>query len=346
MSTKWRMEDWFKRQSRMLLIGVCCAGLIVSMSACSFSSQSEEAELIELIQPPKISKKPEYKVAKSTIELKVNATGKLMSKRQESLHFLSNSGQIAEVLVEPGEKVSKGQLLAVIDTGNLENQIKRKEIEIRQAELNMTDKIRANTRTEVDDLNFELLKSEMEELKAQREASRLTAPFSGTLVSFNKKIGDAIKAYEPVGVLSDMSVLTVAAKFSASDLEKIAIGMEATVNINTAGTHAGKVARLPLSSESSGKDDSLDLYVLIELDPFPADVQAGTPLSVSVVTERKQDAVLIPPSALKKASGRNYVQVVDENGNKREVDVEVGLTTATEVEIVKGLEPGQRVIGQ
>ncbi|MFF2888577.1 efflux RND transporter periplasmic adaptor subunit [Paenibacillus sp. NPDC057967] len=346
MSTKWRMVDWARRHGRNMLLGVCCAGLIVSTSACSFSPQSEEAELIELIEPPNISKKPEYKVAKATIEIKVNATGKLLSKRQESLHFLSNSGQIAEVLVQPGDKVAAGQLIAVIDTGTLENQIKRKEIEIRQAELNMIEKIRANTHSEVDDLNFELLKSEMEELKAQRDASRLTAPFSGTLVSFNKKIGDAIKAYESVGVISDMSTLTVAVKFSASDLEKIALGMEASVNINTAGTHPGKVSRMPLASESGNKDESLDSYVLIELDQFPADVQAGTPLSASVVTERKQDAVLIPPSALKKVSGRNYVQVMDEDGNKREVDVEVGLTTATEIEILKGLEPGQRVIGQ
>ncbi|REK77685.1 efflux RND transporter periplasmic adaptor subunit [Paenibacillus paeoniae] len=346
MSTKWWMEGWVRRQSRTILLSVCCAGLIVSTAACSFSPQSEEAELIQLIEPPKISKKPEYKVAKATIEIKLNATGKLMSKRQESLHFLSNSGQIAEVLVQPGEKVTEGQLIAVIDTGTLENQIKRKEIEIRQAELNMIEKIRANTRTEVDELNFELIRSELEELKAQRDAARLTAPFSGTLVSFNKKIGDAIKAYETVGVLSDMSSLTVAVKFSASDLEKIAVGMEASVNINTAGSHPGKVSRMPLSTESGGKDDSLDSYVLIELDQFPEKVQAGTPLSASVVIERKQDAVLIPPSALKKASGRNYVQVVDKDGNKREVDVEVGLTTATEVEILKGLEPGQRVIGQ
>ncbi|WP_182914473.1 efflux RND transporter periplasmic adaptor subunit [Paenibacillus sp. 1011MAR3C5] len=346
MSTRWRMEDWIKRYGRNMLLGVCCAGLIVSTAACSFSPQSDEAELIELIEPPNISKKPEYKVAKATIEIKVNATGKLMSKRQESLHFLSNSGQIAEVLVQPGDTVAAGQLIAVIDTGTLDNQIKRKEIEIRQAELNMIEKIRTNTHSEVDDLNFELLKGEMEELKAQREASRLTASFSGTLVSFNKKIGDPIKAYESVGVISDMSTLTVAVKFSASDLEKIAIGMEASVNINTAGTHSGKVSRMPLSSESGNKEESLDSYVLIELDKFPADVQAGTPLSASVVTERKQDAVLIPPSALKKASGRNYVQVVDEDGSKREVDVEVGLTTATEVEILKGLESGQRVIGQ
>ncbi|RXZ80339.1 HlyD family efflux transporter periplasmic adaptor subunit [Paenibacillaceae bacterium] len=346
MSTKWLMEDWVRHRGRKMLLGLYCVGILVVTAACSFSPQSDEAELIELIEPPNISKKPEYKVVKATIERKVNATGKLMSKRQESLHFLSDSGQISQVLVEPGEKVAGGQVIAVIDIGNLENQIKRKKIEIRQAELNIIEKIKEHTRSEMDDLNFELLRSELEELTTQRDASRLTAPFDGTLVSFSKKTGDVIKAFESVGILSDMSRLIVAVRFSASDLEKIAVGMEASVSINTAGTHSGKVSRMPLANASGSNEDSLDEYVLIELDKFPADVQAGTPLSASVVTERKQDAVLIPPAALRKVSGRNYVQVVDADGNKSEVDVEVGLTTTTEVEIVKGLEPGQRVIGQ
>jgi hypothetical protein len=41
--------------------------------------------------------------------------------------------------------------------------------------------------------------------------------------------------------------------------------------------------------------------------------------------------------------GRSYVQIAD-GERKKEVDVEVGLTTPTEVEIVKGLEEGQQVI--
>jgi len=56
--------------------------------------------------------------------------------------------------------------------------------------------------------------------------------------------------------------------------------------------------------------------------------------------------VVIPPSALRTLSGRYYVQVVEADGTKREVDVEVGQQTATQVEIIKGLEPGQKVVGK
>lgn len=350
MSMKWLTANCNNRRRRPLGMMLAALSLAAAATGCSLAPQTEEAELIALIEPPQISKKPEYTVAQATIELKVSATGKLMSEKQENLHFISDNKRISEILVKPGEKVSKGQVIAVIETGNLDTQLKRKDIEVRQAELNLIEKLRDDERTaiqkELDQLNYEILVGELEELKAELAASQLKAPFVGTLISFNKKVGDTVKAYENVGVFADLTRLAVAAQFTASDLESIAPGMEAVVNINTAGSHTGKVSRLPLATTTTNGEDSLDLYMLIELDEFPPDVQANTPLSASVITERKEDAVLIPPAALRTVSGRNYVQVVDEEGNKREVDVEVGISTATEVEIVNGLTSGQKVIGK
>jgi macrolide-specific efflux system membrane fusion protein len=64
------------------------------------------------------------------------------------------------------------------------------------------------------------------------------------------------------------------------------------------------------------------------------------------VTNKKENATVIPSAALRTYAGRNYVQVVDPNGIKSEVDVEVGQQTSTLVEIIKGLSPGQKVVGK
>ncbi|MDQ6422386.1 efflux RND transporter periplasmic adaptor subunit [Paenibacillus sp. LHD-117] len=349
MFMKWPTADWVRRSGRPAIALACLTVMLVA-AGCSLAPESQGAELIELIEPPKLSKKPEFTVAKADIETKVSATGKLMSSAQEELRFGGESGQIAELKVEAGDTVKKGQVIAILATGTLETQLKRKNIEVRQAELSMIEKLRDDSRTptqkELDELNFELLVSERDELAAKLEASKLVAPFDGTIVSLAKEAGDMVNAYESVGQIADLTKLVVAVDFAASDLEKIAPGMEAKVQINTAGSFDGKVLRMPLSSGSSDQGESLDGYVLIELDEFPKEVKSGTPLSAAVVTERKKDVVLIPPAALRSASNRHYVQVVDAEGNKREVDVEVGLSTSTEVEIVKGLEPGQKVIGK
>lgn len=350
MFTIWPMAGSGSRRRKMMIALVCACAIMLAASGCSQAPDASEEELIRLIEPPKLSKKPEFTVARADIETKASATGKLLSSRREELKFGGESGQIAELAVEAGDSVKKGQLIARLATGALETQLKRKNIEVRQAELAMIEKLRDDARTpmqrELDELNFELLVSERDELGAKLDASELVAPFDGTIVSLSKEVGDVANAYETIGELADPSKLAVAAAFSASDLEDIAVGMEAQVQINTYGGFRGKVSRMPVGSASGGKGGELDSFVLIELEEFPGDAKSGTPLSAAVVTERKKDAVLIPPAALRTGSGRSYVQVVDGEGNRREVDVEVGLTTSTAVEILKGLEPGQKVVGR
>ncbi|MNY74706.1 multidrug efflux system subunit MdtA [compost metagenome] len=65
-----------------------------------------------------------------------------------------------------------------------------------------------------------------------------------------------------------------------------------------------------------------------------------------MIVQKKEKAVVIPAAALRTITGRNYVQVVDDKGAKREVDVEIGMQTSTDIEIVKGLTPGQKVVGR
>ncbi|MNC75032.1 macrolide transporter subunit MacA [compost metagenome] len=86
--------------------------------------------------------------------------------------------------------------------------------------------------------------------------------------------------------------------------------------------------------------------MIIELDKWPKDVERGRPLSVKIVTQRKENATLIPISALRSVGSRTYVQVIEDDGSKREVDVEVGLQDSTDLEILKGLTPGQKVVGR
>ena len=71
----------------------------------------------------------------------------------------------------------------------------------------------------------------------------------------------------------------------------------------------------------------------------------GTPLSINIITKRTENAIVIPPSTLRSIGSRTYVQVIDAEG-KREVDVEVGQQTSTKIEILKGLKPGQKVVGR
>jgi hypothetical protein len=74
-----------------------------------------------------------------------------------------------------------------------------------------------------------------------------------------------------------------------------------------------------------------------------ADVAIGASADLSITTERRPDTLVIPRSALRSYLGHEYVQVL-EGESRKEIDVEKGIETQTEVEILKGPKEGQKVI--
>jgi macrolide-specific efflux system membrane fusion protein len=371
MSMKWWTENLsttntnsVKRKNTRAIAIVLGLSLLMGASGCALLPDEMQEEDIPTITPPKLAEKPTYTVSTETIETKVRGSGKIMSTKEETLFFISENGRVKGMHVEIGQQVAAGELIAELDVTELENNLRQQRLQFRSEELNMKQTLRkADEMTEEEleqaKINFELKRTALVELEEKIARARLTAPFDGTVVGLHKKPGDTVQAYETVAVLADMTKLTVAVNMSKDNLKNIAVGMETEVDINANGSHKGEVLRLPVASNdqnNGGYDpwnpnpvvqvDSPDKYLLIQLESFPEGVTRDTPLSAAVVIERKEQAVVIPPSSLRTYGGRTYVQVMEKDGTKREVDVEVGQQTATQVEIRKGLEPGMKVVGR
>lgn len=364
MYSKWWTENSspLKRSAKPAAAALLC-GLLAFAAGCSILPKEDEEETLPAINPPKLSQKPEYTVKTETLETKIRGTGKLMATKEEELYFTDDGKRIKDIYVKSGDKVEAGQLLAELDVSEQESQLRRQKLQSRQDELTMIETLRQAGEKSAEELekakiDFELKREDLNKLQEQVDRAKLTAPFSGTIVSVYAKKGDIANAYDTIAVLADLSQLTVAATVSQDDLKKVAIGMEVEVDINgyKEGPLKGTVQQLPNPKQDNGQQggggtnpqqkDSIDNYLIVKLDPFPAGLNRGTPLGISIIVNRKENAIVIPSAALRSYAGRNYVQVVDDNGNKREVDVEVGQQTATEVEIVKGLTPGQKVVGK
>jgi macrolide-specific efflux system membrane fusion protein len=214
-------------------------------------------------------------------------------------------------------------------------------------------------RDSMDDLEFEMLQIDFEDkrqklVEKQEEVAKATlvAPFSGTIASLSVTKGDVIKEYSPILVIADNTTLVPAAKFTADQQKDVVVGMAAKVEINSKGTFEGKVKRLSIPRDDKDNNNNKNIerpedFLIVDLNKaMPEEITRGTSLSVSVIISRRENVLVIPPSALRTIGSRTYVQVIDAEGNKREVDVEIGEQTSTEVEIVKGLTKGQKVIGR
>jgi macrolide-specific efflux system membrane fusion protein len=374
MYSKWWMENLSARKFTVKPLSIACLAVLLAVSSgCSVLPKESEEEALPAITPPKLSKKPEYIVKTDTLETKVRGSGRLMATQEEDLYFTDDSSRrIKSILVKSGDKVEQGQVIAELDVTEQESQLKKMRLQTRKDELTMIETLRKADEMTAETLeqakiDFELKREDLNKLESTITKASLTAPYAGTIVSVYLQKGDTAKAYDAVVTVADLSQLTVVATLSADDLKKVAVGMDVVVDINAAGQHKGKVLQLPnpkavvnngnnnnggnLSNGQSGTGqpkapDTIDNYLVVQLDPFPTGLNRGTPLSVSVITQRKEKAIIIPLSTLRSYSGRNYVQIVDEQGNKKEVDVEIGQQTSTDVEIVKGLTPGQKVVGR
>ncbi|PZE22895.1 efflux RND transporter periplasmic adaptor subunit [Paenibacillus xerothermodurans] len=341
------------------------AATLAVSAGCSLLPKEEEEEILPAITPPKLSKKPEYEVKTQTLETRVRGSGKLMATKEEDLYFTDEANRrIKSLHVKSGDQVEQGQVIAELDVSEQESELRSKRLQARSEELTMIETLRKADEMSVEALekakiDFELKREEFNKLENTIAKAKLTAPYAGTIVSVYLKKGDTAEAYEAVATIADLSQLTVVASLNADDVKKVAVGMEAMVDINAAGQHKGKVVQLPMPKEEDNSGmpdgdngsgskpiDTIENYLVVALDEFPQGLNRGTPLSVSVITQRKENAVTIPLAALRSYAGRNYVQVVDEQGNKKEIDVEIGQQTATDVEIIAGLTPGQKVVGR
>ncbi|MGG4141737.1 biotin/lipoyl-binding protein [Paenibacillus algorifonticola] len=362
MSMKWLTGSLFKRPAIISL-----AAIMLITSGCSLLPAEEEEEVLPSIAPPQISKKPEYEVTTDTLETKVNVIGKLISSREEPIFFTLDGKNLKELNIKVGDKVSAGQVIGQLDVDELTKKLRMDKLAFRKEETAMKEALR--TRDEMDPVEFEersILFEEKKQALVDQEAdiakATLTAPISGTVVSLNVEKGAAIKAYSTIAVIADTTTLIPAAKLTKDEIAKIVVGMPIVAEISNSGKFKGTVKMMPMTNTDSssggnnggnggtGTGNNTDKerpedFMQVEIKNLPKNLTRGTPLSISIITKRKENVIVIPPSTLRSIGSRTYVQVIDADG-KREVDVEVGQQTATQIEILKGLEPGQKVVGR
>jgi macrolide-specific efflux system membrane fusion protein len=347
----------FKKSSVLAVLA-----LSVALTGCSMLPSEPEEEDLSAIQLPKISEKPKYDVVTKTLETKASGSGKVMSTQEKQVYFTLEGKRLKKLYIEAGQKVEAGQTLAELDVDDMKKNLRKESLSFKQLELDMKKTLREKDSMdpiefEQKTLQFEESRQALSDMQEDINKAVLTAPFSGTVVSVSVQEGNSIKAYDTIAVIANPSSLIVAAELSKDDLAKVSLGMEVVVDINNAGQIKGKVKQLPIPSTNNqngngngngngAKTDSINNYLLVDIAKLPKTVTRGTPLSVSVIINRKENAVVIPLAALRTIGARTYVQVAEADGSKREVDVEVGQQTSTDAEILNGLTPGQKVVGR
>jgi len=320
----------------------------VMISGCSLLPMEEEALVPPLVQPVEEELRT-IEASLGSIETFLRGTANFTSAKEASLSFKEN-GKLKSINVTHGQMVEEGQLLAELDTGDLEQQLNLRRLDMERTQLQFMQAVESGVtgiNLRIREIDLEKEQMSLDSMEARLENTRIYAPMSG-IVSFqdNKETNENVSAYEEILSIQDPTQVQLVYTASQSkDLLALQIGMP--LNIHYRGVdYEGELLQTP-SSIPAGADprkaEMNAVRLIIGIKDPPEDVQLGHAAQITIPLQQRENVIVLPRSAVRSYMNRTYVQVL-EGELRKDVDVEVGLSTPTEVEIVKGIEVGQIVV--
>jgi HlyD family secretion protein len=181
----------------------------------------------------------------------------------------------------------------------------------------------------------------------QLSQSRLVSPLSGKIAEINKRVGELVQPalQDAVMVILPEIPYEIRADIYEEDVVKTAIGnpVDITLVAFPGKTFAGRI--VSISPAEKLVDGVVYYEVTIGLDEAPEGMKPGMSADIVIKTNSKDNVLVIPEEAIMINDARNFVEVFVD-GKIEERDVEVGLegTSDDMVEIISGLEQGEKVI--
>ena len=181
---------------------------------------------------------------------------------------------------------------------------------------------------------------DLDQLQSNLDDARIIAPYDGKIVKTNGKPGDNVNAFNPVISISSPAQLLVRSEVNESDMAKLAVGQKAMISLDVfPGTILNGIVRdLPstvVTQQGVVADKSTKLTV--EWTRPGADI--GMLARVQIIVQQKKDVLIIPTSAIRTVGKRRFVEYMD-GSVKRSKNIEVGISTEQETEVLSGLEDG------
>jgi RND family efflux transporter MFP subunit len=193
-----------------------------------------------------------------------------------------------------------------------------------------------------------LAPEQLEELLGQKKlvaALPVRSPIDGFVVGFDRVLGQAIKAGEPILSVHDLSCPWVQGFVSERDVGRVRLGQRVRVRLEAdpAFLAEGTVAR---SGGVFGTSDRT-LSVWVELDrPPAAPLRHGQLARLALTLGRPEPTLAVPLAAVWRDGTRAFVFIRQTDGTFDRRAVETGHTDDRRVEITRGLQPGENVVVQ
>ena len=289
------------------------------------------------------------------------------------------AGVVRRMFREEGEHVMRGEpLLEVqpnptpIELVEARRQVELREIELRQMERDRDRLLSLRNQDYVSQQEFETVDRSWEEAKLQVQIARerlallsegrvtigdenvetvITSPIDGFILEKMVEIGDPVvplTTFQEGTVLmsmAEMDELIFRGTVDEIDVGRLSEGMPVEIKIG-ALPEARIEGRLDQISLKGREEENATTFP-VEIRVLPSEgttLRAGYSANADVIIERRSDVLVIPERLVRFEDGRAFVTVWLGQDRTEEREIEPGLSDGIDLEVISGLEEGERVL--
>ncbi len=298
---------------------------------------------------------------RKTVDRTLSATGTLAARREMPVGVAGEGGMITRVLVEPGQWVNAGQVLATVDRSvqtqtaqSLAAQVAvaRSDQSIAQAELDRAQQLvdrgfiskadlqrKAATR-DAAAARVQVAAASLREANARTGRLDIRAPAAGLVLTRGAEPGQIVSSGS--GVLFRMAQggqIEMRAQLSEADLASLHTGARAQVTpVGSDRTFAGEVWQVsPIIDPQTRQGIA---RVALRYDPAlrPGGFASATIVGGAAV------APLLPDSALQSDEKGSFVYIIDKDDKVARRNIRIGQVSDAGVTVLSGLDGTERVV--
>lgn len=345
--------------------------LLIMISVSVYRQTFAKGPTVKVVQP-----------ATEEISSVVMVPGTVQLDNQQTVYPSADQSELKEVVVKEGQKVKKGQTLAIFTNRQLEleveqnelskessylkiNQLADQEEKLKKKEKDLSKEVgkkeaakqmeleydQVSTDKQMAKLDLKRVLLEEETLKDRFNDLKIKSKIDGVVLSVNEEASMASETgiAEPMIQLGSLNGMQVTGDLSEYDTLKVKEGQKVTLSSDAIPDQKwqGEVAvvgTLPKESLAAAQSDAQAvLYpVHIKITDETSLLKPGFQLVMEIETEKKK-ALVLPMDALVEDGDKPFVYVVEHNVVKKK-EVKLGITSGESVEIIKGLSGKDKVI--
>lgn len=257
-------------------------------------------------------------------------------------------GEVKEILVEEGDDVAKGDVLARLDGDRLRLELNESKARLRKLQRDFQRNKDLRAKGLISEGDFEKIQYELEALQAsynlaslELDYTQIRAPINGVVSDRFIKLGNTLKVGDPLFGVTSLEPLVAYLYVPEREYRQIAAGQPVAIDVDALSGHRvfAEVTRVsPIVDPDTGT-----FKITIEISDPERRIKPGMFGRMRVVYDQRDNALQIPRSAIIEEMGATSVFVVVDNTASRR-QVQTGFSNNGLMEIIAGLTDDDRVI--